>query len=108
MILYGASGHSKVIIDIVESRAEQTIDFIIDDNKDIKEVFGYKVEHKFRNGLKNEPLVIAVGNNQVRKKIADKFKFTYSEALIHKIQLWLDGLSQEVISRLNRFHLSLF
>lgn len=84
MIIYGASGHSKVIIDIVESRAEHTIDLIIDDNEEIKEVFGYKVEHEFREDLRNEPLVIAIGNNQVRKKIADKFNLTYSQALIHK------------------------
>ena len=83
MIIYGASGHSKVIIDIVESMAEETIDLIIDDNPNIQEVLGYTVKHDSKYH-QNQIVVIAIGNNQIRKKVADRYDFRYSKALIHK------------------------
>ncbi len=42
MILYGASGHAKVIIDILSTIGIK-IDFIIDDNPNIKQLFDVKV-----------------------------------------------------------------
>ena len=42
MILYGASGHAKVIIDILEANG-QKIDFIVDDNPALTELLGYEV-----------------------------------------------------------------
>lgn len=84
MIVYGASGHSKVIIDIIESSEEESIAFVIDDNPDIKEIMDYRVDHSFSDNMKNESVVIAVGNNVIRKKIADNFDFKYVQGLIHK------------------------
>ena len=44
MYLYGASGHAKVIIDILKSRGIP-VDGLIDDNLGIKELMGYPVSH---------------------------------------------------------------
>ena len=37
MILYGASGHAKVIVDILETNG-QKIDFIVDDNPSLTDL----------------------------------------------------------------------
>ena len=40
MILYGASGHAKVIIDILEDLGTPS-DFLVDDNPSISSLLGY-------------------------------------------------------------------
>ena len=79
--LYGASGHCKVIIDILMSN-DTFIDSIIDDNPNVKEILNYKV-------LKNSDInfdlksdwIISIGNNKIRKIIAQKFHLTYTKAI---------------------------
>ena len=67
MYLYGASGHAKVIIDILRANNEE-IKALYDDNIKIKELLNYPV----LGTTKIEgPLIISVGNNSIRKKIAD-------------------------------------
>ena len=43
MILYGASGHAKVIIDTLEALGKR-IDWIVDDDENRKELLGYEVK----------------------------------------------------------------
>ena len=83
MIIFGASGHAKVIIDIIKSTSDNTVDFIIDDDVSIKKIMGYHVNHSFSDSMNGQSVVIAVGENQTRRKIAQKIKYTYSDALIH-------------------------
>ena len=45
IVLYGASGHCKVIIDIILSSDKFKINSIIDDNENTKNVFNYDVKH---------------------------------------------------------------
>lgn len=68
MYLYGASGHAKVIIDILNSQQE-TIKALIDDNNNLTELCGFPIVHSAK-GL--SPLIISIGNNAIRKKIAEK------------------------------------
>ncbi|CAL66952.1 acetyltransferase [Christiangramia forsetii] len=84
MVIYGASGHAKVIIDIVRSNNEKTIDFIFDDNHSIKELLGIKVRHNWTNEMRKRPSVIAIGNNIIRRNITEKFENAFCEALVHK------------------------
>lgn len=51
MILYGASGHCKVIIDILEANGVP-IDFIVDDNPQVLSLLGYEVRRN--SGQYNE------------------------------------------------------
>ena len=44
MYLYGASGHAKVIIDILCAQGSQ-VEGLIDDNSEIRELHGYPVFH---------------------------------------------------------------
>ena len=81
MYLYGASGHAKVIIDILEAN-NINIEGLYDDNPNIKELSGYKVlgtlEGKSTPGA---PFIISIGNNVLRKNIAEKYSLIFTEAI---------------------------
>lgn len=78
MYLYGASGHAKVIIDILKSNGIQ-VEGLIDDNPEINELLGYKVYHNNDKNL--SPMIISIGANSIRKSIADKINGEYGAAI---------------------------
>lgn len=67
MILYGASGHAKVIIDILEANG-QKIDFIVDDNPALTELLDYEVR---RNTGEYDEAIISIGSCEIRKKVVE-------------------------------------
>ena len=72
--LYGASGHAKVIVEILEKSGE-AITGLFDDNKKIVELLGYKCINYSKNAIENNNfLIISIGDNWIRKKIADKLR----------------------------------
>lgn len=83
MILFGASGHAKVIIEIAESIGVK-VDRLFDDNDTIKTLLNYQVYHSslISNFLK-EQFIITIGNNRIRKEISSRYCFKYSKALVH-------------------------
>lgn len=70
MYLYGASGHAKVIIDILEASGEK-IDGLVDDSLEVEQLQGYPVLHESK-GM--SPFIVSIGVNAVRKKVAEKLK----------------------------------
>ena len=59
MYLYGASGHAKVIIDILKANHIE-IEGLVDDNPEINELLGYPVFH----GKEDiSPLIISIGDH---------------------------------------------
>lgn len=79
MYLYGASGHAKVIIDILKSEKKE-ISGLIDDNEAITEILGYPVTKKLPN---DSSLIISIGANKTRKKVADKLAHHTFETAVH-------------------------
>ena len=79
MILYGASGHCKVIIDILEANGVP-IDFIVDDNPQVLSLLGYEVRRN--SGQYNEGIV-AIGSCEIRKKIVSSIKVDKYQTAIH-------------------------
>lgn len=68
--IYGASGHSKVIIEILE-RLGSIIKGLFDDDPAKKMLFEYPVSHKKTLlELPGSNWIIGIGNNETRKKIA--------------------------------------
>jgi len=65
--LYGASGHSKVIIDILNLRNIQ-IKKIIDDHTDLISIDTIPIYNNI-DFLLNENMIIAIGDNSIRKQI---------------------------------------
>ena len=71
MVFYGAGGHAKVIIE-AWVLSGGVVTGIVDDNTQIKRLGRYAVFEKFQSSsFPGARLVIAIGNNQVRKRIAD-------------------------------------
>lgn len=77
VFLYGASGHSKVIIDILEL-LDISITSVFDDDVSKKTILNYKVTSFNKSLDLKMPCIISIGNNNVRKKIVEKHsKFKY-------------------------------
>ena len=66
--LFGASGHGKVIKEIVESNGDSVTAFI-DDDSDVCTTAGLPVLHD-ATGL--SPIIVSIGSNSVRKLIAER------------------------------------
>lgn len=77
MYLYGASGHAKVIIDIIRSM-NLPIDGIFDDNDAVKILCGIEVNHKWSG---QSPVIISIGNNRIRKFIAERLDCEFDKAI---------------------------
>jgi acetyltransferase EpsM len=70
MILYGASGHGKVIIDILESMHESHIEIWDDADKD--PIWEYPVQKPSYEKLAAGKVIIGIGVNTTRKRIAER------------------------------------
>jgi sugar O-acyltransferase (sialic acid O-acetyltransferase NeuD family) len=82
MYLYGASGHCKVVIDILLENKEFEIEGIIDNNPKLKSIFNIAVYNTCNiNPIENKHLIITIGDNQIRKKIANSLAVSYLKAI---------------------------
>ncbi len=83
MILFGASGHSKSVIDIAESIGE-SIQLIYDDNPSAEAVCHIPVK-KFMEGISEtkNTWIISIGNNRVRKEVSKRLPSNFG-LLIHR------------------------
>ena len=81
MILFGASGHAKVILDTLEKQGIK-VDFLVDANREIKTLQSYSVvnelEYKFKE---TDKVIVSIGSNTIRQKIVEKLKVKYGWAI---------------------------
>lgn len=92
IVIIGAGGHSKVIIDIIEKRKillNQKIKIlgILDDNYKEKKFLGYdylgKIEdYKKLKNYKTQKFILAIGSNEIRFKLVNQLDLNYI-TLIH-------------------------
>ncbi|GHA53411.1 acetyltransferase [Pontibacter akesuensis] len=81
MYLYGASGHAKVIIDILQGTGV-AVEGLFDDNPDLKMLGGIQVLGKLTAEKQlHAPLLISIGNNSIRKRIARSLKVEFKQAI---------------------------
>lgn len=85
VIIIGAGGHAKVIADIIEKSGDNLIGFL-DDNKDIQNKVIYKDKKvigtiKDTEKYKNLCFIIGIGNNKIRKQIAEKYNLNWYTAI---------------------------
>ncbi len=76
MYLYGASGHAKVIIDILRANGI-AVTALVDDNPNIDELCGIEVLH---NRVDLSPVIISIGANHIREHIAQKLSGPFATA----------------------------
>ena len=82
MYLFGASGHCKVVIDIIQKSNLDVIDSIIDDNPNKDEINNIKIiKTPNYDFFKDKSLIISIGNNLIRKKIAGLISSNYLTAI---------------------------
>lgn len=83
VVIIGASGHAKVIADIVQKSGDEVVGFL--DDAIIKEpVLGYKVlgtVKDYINYVNDAEFIIGIGNNQIRKRIASELKCKWYTAI---------------------------
>lgn len=94
ILVFGASGHAKVVLDLIEKASKCDVGGLFDDNRALLgstvlgyEVMGDKDELLAQTGtLKEYPVVVAIGNNAIRVRVAAELianKKHLCEALIH-------------------------
>jgi sugar O-acyltransferase (sialic acid O-acetyltransferase NeuD family) len=81
MYIYGASGHGKVIAEIAEDLNEEIKGFI-DDNEAIASLLDYPVI-RYEDSDTTNALILGIGNNRVRKRIAGILNSRVFKTLIH-------------------------
>lgn len=80
---YGASGHAKVVIDIAEQNGF-VVGGLIDINPAIKSLGNYLVATELPAAdYEGQGFVITIGNNQIRKRLANELDGKYFETLVH-------------------------
>ncbi len=77
MYLYGASGHAKVIMDILAANVIH-VDALVDDNAGLKELQGVPVIHSSEGC---SPFIISIGSNKIRKMIAERLNCEFISAI---------------------------
>ena len=81
LYIFGASGHAKVVIDILLSN-NILITSIVDNAPKVKSLSGIKVAHTDTIHIDLEDcVIIAIGSNETRKKIAVEFNFKSIKAI---------------------------
>lgn len=90
IVVFGASGHAKVVIDILEKQGTYQIAFLVDDDPKLwgKSFYGYKVidgrESLINNHKRPSAGIVAIGDNASRMKVAKWFVehgFTLANAI---------------------------
>ena len=83
ILIIGAGGHSKVIIDIIHELGNYNIAGIYDDNK-TGYFSGIKIIGKISEieNKKSDYFIIGIGNDKIRKKIAEEYQLKWA-TLIH-------------------------
>lgn len=77
MYLYGASGHGKVIKEILEVQGI-SVDAFIDDNQEIRELCGLPVLHSAES---ISEIIVSIGSNRVRKIVAERLTCDFKTAI---------------------------
>jgi len=83
MLLYGASGHARVVKDCVISSGGE-VNAIFDDNPDLIQLDKVKVVGYYDTAYEPKlPVIISIGDNLIRKKIVSKVQHAFGKG-IHK------------------------
>lgn len=82
MYIFGASGQGKVIASILKSIGVADLKGFIDDTPPSDEVFGLPVLHSSSiHEFENQTLIVGIGNNATRKKVAERLNASYFSAI---------------------------
>lgn len=81
-LIYGAGDHAKVVIELLEG-IEEKIDYMFDDSFEGGLYEGHPTGHYTEGLFPMSNLIIAIANNNDRKRIAEKMKDYNPTSLFH-------------------------
>lgn len=83
IVLYGASGHCKVIIDLLQ-KSNMQINYIVDDNPSCNTILGLEVKRFGEICISDDTkMIISIGSNAIRKKLVESLNGIQFAKLIH-------------------------
>ncbi|MBO9198821.1 acetyltransferase [Niastella sp. MAH-29] len=84
MLMYGASGHAKVICEILEAQG-RTLYGLIDDNPQVTSLLDYSVYNTLQQAevVPDDEFIISIGSNRIRKIVAHKLSGVKFTTAIH-------------------------
>ncbi len=78
LIIIGAGGHAKVVVDCIEEEKKYEITSLIDDAPPMSFISFYKIDKRdMENNYQSINAIIAIGNPKHRKKIANQLKSNF-------------------------------
>lgn len=81
MLLYGASGHAKVLVSILRASGQE-VSAIFDDDLNKKDLDTIPVIGSYDpNHQPAAPLIIAIGYNAIRRKVAERIQHRFGTAI---------------------------
>lgn len=84
--LYGASGHAKVILDIISTLKDVEVAYIFDDDTSVTTLLDREVlsPSVHQDKLNEYPSIISVGSNPLREQLVNQLaSSSFSKALVH-------------------------
>lgn len=84
--LFGASGHAKVVVDVINSRLKENVLGIFDDDETKKQFLNIPflgLYSSYKKFPKTAKFLICIGNNKIRKFISKKIEEPFFSA-VHK------------------------
>lgn len=81
IIVYGASGHGKVVVDILK-KSNSTINAIIDDSPKSANLLGVPIQ--VADGFDypaDAKVILAIGNNKVRKRLSNQLQVNFASVV---------------------------
>tara|TARA_R110002096_G_scaffold74101_1_gene175653 strand:- start:214318 stop:215502 length:1185 start_codon:yes stop_codon:yes gene_type:complete len=91
MILLGAGGHAKVIFDILQRNNIEVESFYVDESSD-DFLFGKRINSPLASLPKQSKLIIAIGNNGIRKKISQSLQNVQFQVAVHPNSIISEGV----------------
>ncbi|MES2651654.1 MAG: acetyltransferase [Bacteroidota bacterium] len=82
IIIYGASGHGKVIAELIQA-AYQDINIFFADDREVKIFFELHVGNPKEVLNKDSQIIIGIGNNRIRKRISNELFNSNFVTLVH-------------------------
>lgn len=98
VIIIGAGGHAKVIADIVIKCGDELVGFLDDNTVLPDKIVGYPylgIISSYHNYADECFFIIGIGNNHIRKKIADSLNVKWYTAIHPSSQIAIDTIIGE-------------
>lgn len=83
--LFGASGHAKVVMDIIRAQGDD-VGALYDDDPHCTEIYNKPVLRASEVGFAS-PYIISIGSNKARKHISERYQMRYAKAIHPNAQI---------------------